>query len=266
MQGNRERVKRFYDSQVAACPDWPAVLGVGSALAADLRIDEEWRRFLAAVPLTDAMTVVELGCGAGRWCERIAPRVRHVVGVDLSGVAIEAARRSADARGLRNVAYVQAPLEDFEPDSQCDLIYFSGVLLYLTDAEMRASLDRLATYVTDAGTIVVRDSITDATHWYEHPEGYRTRYRTEEELTEAFASVGFQRTTSRKAFPNLCLRKVLRTPLFARSYLAVQSGPAGRVLLRWLAAMALDRDQEPQWSGGEHWYSHRFLVFSRCAQ
>ncbi len=40
-------------------------------------------------------TVIDIGCGTGRWCRAVAPYVKHVVGIDYDVSSIEAARLSS---------------------------------------------------------------------------------------------------------------------------------------------------------------------------
>jgi pimeloyl-ACP methyl ester carboxylesterase/SAM-dependent methyltransferase len=67
-------------------------------------------RFQAACGVRPRNRVLDIGCGTGgstREAARTATAGR-VVGVDISGVAIEEARRLSEAEGLGNVAYLEA--------------------------------------------------------------------------------------------------------------------------------------------------------------
>ena len=52
------------------------------------------------------MTVLDIGCGSGVYGFAIAPRVRSVIGVDVSPKMIEAAERRAVVEGIDNVSFV----------------------------------------------------------------------------------------------------------------------------------------------------------------
>ena len=82
-------------------------------------------RFLAllAAEGLEALRVVDLGCGTGRLTLWLAPRVKHVSGLDRDHAAIQEARRLAGAMRLSNVEFHAADVEREEYDRwQPDLV------------------------------------------------------------------------------------------------------------------------------------------------
>jgi SAM-dependent methyltransferase len=82
-------------------------------------------RFLAALAAEDlgALRVLDVGCGTGRLTLWLAPRVKHVRGVDRDPAAIRDARRLAETARLSNVEFHEADVEREEYDRwQPDLI------------------------------------------------------------------------------------------------------------------------------------------------
>jgi SAM-dependent methyltransferase len=65
---------------------------------------------LCAEPLRDGV-VLDIATGAGRVALALAPRCKHVVGVDRDGEAIDEARRRAAARGITNVEFLVADVD-----------------------------------------------------------------------------------------------------------------------------------------------------------
>ena len=57
-------------------------------------------RFLAllAAEGLEALRVLDVGCGAGRLTLWLAPRVKHVIGLDRDPAAIRDARRTSGSR------------------------------------------------------------------------------------------------------------------------------------------------------------------------
>lgn len=98
-------------------------------------IDGSQKRLVSrAVRLEPHFTVLDYGCGVGRWTLWFARRVHRVVGVDLSPGMVEAARQAADRAGIRNAehhAVERMPLP-FEDDT-FDLVNAVWVLRYITD-------------------------------------------------------------------------------------------------------------------------------------
>lgn len=70
-------------------------------------------RFLAllAAEGIEALRVLDVGCGTGRLTLWLAPRVKHVVGVDRDSAAIQEARRLAGAMRLSNVEFHEVDVE-----------------------------------------------------------------------------------------------------------------------------------------------------------
>ena len=76
---------------------------------------------------------LDLGCGIGRFLEALAPHMRSLVGVDVSGRMVDEARRRCSA--LTNVKIMQESgqgLESVASDS-IDLVLASDVFPYLVD-------------------------------------------------------------------------------------------------------------------------------------
>jgi SAM-dependent methyltransferase len=96
-------------------------------------------------------TVLDVGCGMGRFAEVAASHGAHVVGVDLS-VAVDAAQRNLG--GLPNTAFLQADVFDlpFRPGS-FDLIYSIGALHHTPDT--RAAFDNLPKLLKPGGRIAI---------------------------------------------------------------------------------------------------------------
>ena len=70
-------------------------------------------RFLAllAAEGLEALRVLDVGCGTGRLTLWLAPRVKHVSGLDRDPAAIQEARRLAGAMRLSNVEFHEADVE-----------------------------------------------------------------------------------------------------------------------------------------------------------
>ena len=90
------------------------------------------------VPLTPQTRLLSIGCGAGEYELRLSGHVATVVGLDLSTVAIEEARRRAGAAGVANATFVAGPVADaqFEPAS-VDVVVAFGVFHHLGDEGRR---------------------------------------------------------------------------------------------------------------------------------
>ena len=82
-------------------------------------------RFLAllAAEGIEGARALDVGCGSGRLALWLAPRVKHVVGLDRDGGALREARRLAEGAGIANAEFHEADVEREEYDRwQPDLV------------------------------------------------------------------------------------------------------------------------------------------------
>lgn len=111
-----------------------------------------------AVPFTPSTRVLSLGCGTGEYELALAPTVGHLVGIDLSAVAIAEASRRARAEGLANITFQQGALLDLTfPDATFDVVYALGVLHHLSSVERRALLAKVLKWLAPGGVFYARD-------------------------------------------------------------------------------------------------------------
>jgi cytosine/adenosine deaminase-related metal-dependent hydrolase/ubiquinone/menaquinone biosynthesis C-methylase UbiE len=90
-------------------------------------------RVLAALfPPMDGLNVLDLGCGTGRWLNRLRSAQAHnLIGVDLSPEMLKQAKRKiGDAATLICVDYTEAPI----PDESVDVVLSNFVLSYVDEA------------------------------------------------------------------------------------------------------------------------------------
>jgi SAM-dependent methyltransferase len=80
--------------------------------------------------------VLSLGCGIGDTELLLAPHVRSVTGVDISGSAVRQARADAASRGLSNVEFREATVDDVR--ERFDKIIAIFFLHHLADAALTA--------------------------------------------------------------------------------------------------------------------------------
>lgn len=113
-------------------------------LAAALENGDRWRRLL------------DIGCGAGRILELLAPRADSAIGVDLSPAMLGVARAQIEKAGLRNVQWRQGDIYALPVEGETiDLAVVHQVLHYL-DNPARA-LREAARVLAPGGRLIVVD-------------------------------------------------------------------------------------------------------------
>jgi len=135
-----------------------------------LREEDERSRYLAIGALLEEHVppggqVAALGCGEGLLLDYLPESSFHVLGVDLSEVAIEKARsRFGDGFGAEGRArFVAADAEAFEPDTTFHAIVLNECLYYFRHPLRQA--ERYFSYLSEGGVLLLsmfRTPRTDA--------------------------------------------------------------------------------------------------------
>ena len=193
-------VKRFWDERAARHSDDPGLTNLEDDQALrELKITLEEARvadYLGVLPA--AAVVLDLGGGYGAWAFKLAPRVAHVDVVDYCAPLIERGAAKADELGLANVTFTHAAAQDFTSARAYDLVFISGLLLYLNDDELALLLERIHGYTKSGSVVLLRDGTGVPVHheitkrWSEALQAnYAAIYRTRAAYLAAFARVDF---------------------------------------------------------------------------
>jgi ubiquinone/menaquinone biosynthesis C-methylase UbiE len=88
--------------------------------------------------------VLEYGCGTGSLAFSLTKEASEVIGIDISDVAIERARREAERRGLENTRFVVDNAESMQlPDRHVDVVVGSGIVHHLDIPKAMAEVRRV---------------------------------------------------------------------------------------------------------------------------
>jgi len=148
----------------------------------------EWPAFQRLLPALHDKRVLDLGCGLGYFAREARARgAREVIGVDLSGRMLDAARAQTDDPAI---TYLRQSLEEFEPSAASfDLVVSSLALHYIADYPRL--VHRVAACLMPGGRFAfsVEHPIftaRGAANWHPAPDGTRLhwpvdRYRDEGE-------------------------------------------------------------------------------------
>lgn len=117
-------------------------------------------QFLALRPLlqqTRSQSVLDVGCGVGRWSLRMAKQGAVVTGVDLSPSMICEAQRRAVQAGLDNrCQFHHADLAELNLGAQYEFILGVTVLQHILDpARLESAVRRLKAHLAPGGRIVL---------------------------------------------------------------------------------------------------------------
>lgn len=164
-----------------------------------LKMEHEQRRVLEFLELTPGMIALDLAAGVGRWSLLLAERCRQVVAVEYLDSMVEGARAKARERGIGNIEFICQDVLDYRPKRRFDIVFISGLLLYLPDHEGARLARNIADYCDDGAVLFLRepagapvrheivDQYSEALQ-----ANYSALYRTRDEYLEMFARVGFE--------------------------------------------------------------------------
>jgi SAM-dependent methyltransferase len=165
----------------------------------ELKIRTEQERVLPLLPLGPDTSLLDLGAGVGQWTFRFAPLVRRVVAIEYSAPLAEIGRKEAVRRQANNVEFVISAAEAFETSERFDVVFVSGLFVYLTDAQCARLMSSLPRLLKPTGTLLLRDGtsiLPGRRHEIDHrfsqhlKQHYSAIYRTRDEYVALFAHAG----------------------------------------------------------------------------
>ena len=123
----------------------------------------DWCQWLALrrwLQVTPGSSVLDVGCGVGRWSRRLAARGARVTGVDLSPTMIAEARRRAAADGVADLCRFEAQdLSELAAGAKFDLVLGVTVLQHILDpAALRAAVSRMTAHLAPGGRMVLLEA------------------------------------------------------------------------------------------------------------
>ncbi|HHW11150.1 MAG TPA: class I SAM-dependent methyltransferase [Firmicutes bacterium] len=154
-------------------------------------IDHSVAWIIATLGLRPGMAVLDLGCGPGLYCQRLAGAGLKVTGVDFSAVSLAYARKKAAGEGLSIDYRLQDYLGFADSDevagrgaNACSGSYAAALLIYgdycvLSPADRKRLLKTVRSSLTDGGRFVLdvttsecRKRKSEAKRWYAAGPGF----------------------------------------------------------------------------------------------
>jgi len=143
--------------------------------------------------------VLDLGAGLGYWSTYFAKRCRSVVAVDYSQKMIEKSKKNAMDAGIQNIDYIVDDVVRYKSNEIFNLIFISGVLIYIDDRKIHPLLNNINNYSEQGTYLLLRDG-TGRTKPHsiigKHSEQlnaeYNAYYRTRRNYIEIFNQIGFK--------------------------------------------------------------------------
>jgi len=164
----------------------------------ELKVKLEREHVFKLLKLTPDMRVLDLGAGVGAWSILFASKCKEVVAVEYSGKMIDIAKQTAEQASINNIEFVCKDVLDFSTTQKFDVIFSSGLLMYLPDSQISKLLLNIKGY-SQNGTILFLREPTGTEGRYEivdkYSEALKTHYsalyRTRDEYIEMFKRIGY---------------------------------------------------------------------------
>lgn len=179
----------------------------------DLKIRLETDKVCSYLGSIEGKTILDLGAGVGQWAFRFLERgAKSVVAVEYSAALAEIGRDEAQRRGATNLSFVVSPAEEFASDKSFDIIYISGLFVYMNDEQADRLVERVRGFCSRSTVIVLRDgtSILQSRHELNNVRSahldamYSAVYRTREEYRGLFAKHGLSISSDENMFDEGC--------------------------------------------------------------
>jgi len=146
--------------------------------------------------------VLDIGCGIGRMDCVVAPRVRSLCGIDVSGEMVRRARERAahleNARFVEGDGWTLAPLED----ASFDLVFSHIVFQHVPRAVSRSYFAEVARVLRPGGDLVMQmpEAVPGAPPDPPEDDTFEMRFWTEPDLRAALEEAGLAWSSCRR-FP-----------------------------------------------------------------
>ncbi|SCY72167.1 metalloregulator ArsR/SmtB family transcription factor [Desulfoluna spongiiphila] len=194
-EDNRHDLVRLADVLESREGDTP---GLHERLLAPGESWHAWSRMIMTL-LPSMKRAVDLGCGGGILTAELARACDEVVGVDISGPALSAARAHAERVGLTNVRFVEGDMTTLDmPDSCCDVAVLSQTLHHLPDPMV--GLRVAARLLKAGGRLILMELLPHDEAWVTDKLGHLHLGFAATDLESMMEQAGF-RITSLETLP-----------------------------------------------------------------
>ena len=133
------RVQAYFDARAVPFDRvYEPVPGIRGGLEAWVYRRVRWSLEVTLAELGDlsAKTVLDVGCGPGRYAVSAAERGAYVVGIDFSPRMLALARELALDRGVADrCRFVEADFDAYQPEERFDIVLMMGLLEFRADPD-----------------------------------------------------------------------------------------------------------------------------------
>jgi len=172
--------------------------------ALDFRDRREKALFDERVPLTGSESLLEVGCGSGRWTSFLASRAGEITAFDFAAELVKFNRAAAGEAEAGNVRFETASVLELDLEKKdFDLAVCFGVSLYFRDEDLVKAYERIRDHLRAGGSLLTKEPLAVGERIEKIDEDneflgmrYTCVYRTRSEFEAGVAGAGFEREWS----------------------------------------------------------------------
>ena len=239
-------------------------MGTGLPIEIPYRTIDELETLKRHLP-KNPFSMLELGCGAGRWPMALATALSYYEGVDLSKNQIAYAQEAVHQKNLHNIHFALSDIRVYTPQrQQFDVLYFSGVSQYLSDEDLEAVIHHYRPYLAPNGIIVERaTTIVDEKRFVRDEGGYWCTYRLAPEIISIFEKQALRHIINEQSYTFLRRPELWSSPElnFFASWGLKNMPTAMHAVMKAFSANA-SKGNTPFCHEGDKVYDHQFFIFS----
>ena len=163
-----------------------------------LKVENEKKRIFKYFDPTHK-SILDLGGGNGNWAFLFSNTAKDVTVVDYCRELINQGTRRAIRNDVQNITFFEDDVREFLPEKKFDVVFISGVLLYLNDDELENVINNIDKITEIDSELIIRDATGISGRYCINKKyskklkaHYSAIYRTREEYISAFSKIGFE--------------------------------------------------------------------------
>ena len=197
-----KNIKFFWSNQAQKYAYNKNLGSLNLEMDSDLQLQKkqiELKKINAFLPSETKKNVLDLGCGVGYWSFILANKFDKVLGVDFEEKMIDLANERLINSSVKNLSFKCSEASSFKSSDEFDLVFISGLLIYLDDDSIKQLLTNIDSYTNGKSVLLLRDGTgIKSTHVLDNvysealKSKYSAIYRTSEQYKSLFSSIGFE--------------------------------------------------------------------------
>lgn len=209
---DKDKVKKFWDSRAKTYESLAFESIANLEQHPDnlkLKIEDETKKVFAWLGDINGKRILDLGAGVGQWAFRFIERgASKVTAVEFSEELANIGSKEAQRKGIKNLEFIVSPAELFDTEDKFDIVFCSGLCVYLNDDQFEGLAKKLPQFLKVNGVLMLREGMAIKNRheindrFSEHLQtNYSATYRTESQYLSVLDFEALRLVSSENMFP-----------------------------------------------------------------